>query len=144
MQNNAFLNFLFLLVFKHRTKHIAIFIISVIIVWLLASVMFINASIKKDALLTLKAQPDFVVQKLVGGKTAPIKLDLVDEFSKLRGVSSTVPRVYGRYFMPDGKHYFSIVGVDFFDDILNENLKKLSEKLDIKEFLQKPNMIVGL
>jgi ABC-type lipoprotein release transport system permease subunit len=105
--------------------------------------MFINASIKKDALATLKAQPDFVVQKLVGGKTAPVKLDLVDVFSELRGVSSTVPRVYGRYFMPDNKHYFSIVGVDFFDEVLNKNLKKLSEKLDIKEFLQKPNMIVG-
>jgi len=143
MQNNAFLNFLFLLVFKHRGKHIAIFIISVIIVWLLSSMLFINASIKKDAMLTLKAQPDFVVQKLVGGKSSPIDLNLVEEFSKLRGVSSVVPRVYGRYFTPDEKHYFSIVGVDFFDDILNENLKKLSEKLDIKEFLAKQNMIVG-
>jgi len=143
MQNNAFLNFLFLLVFKHRGKHIAIFIISVIIVWLLSSMLFINASIKKDAVLMLKTQPDFVVQKLVGGKTAPIDLNLVEEFSKLRGVSSVVARVYGRYFTPDAKHYFSIVGVDFFDEILNENLKKLSEKLDIKKFLTKSNMIVG-
>jgi ABC-type lipoprotein release transport system permease subunit len=143
MKNSAFLNFLFLLVFKHRAKHVAIFLISVVIVWLLASVMFINASIKKDALLVLKTQPDFVVQKLVGGKTGPIKLELIDKISELKGVNSTVARVYGRYFLPDNKHYFSIVGVDFFDEILNKNLKKLSDKLDIKEFLQKPNMIVG-
>lgn len=144
MQNSAFLNFLSLLVFKHRSKHIAIFIISVIIVWLLSAMMFISSSIKQDAQLLLNAQPDFVIQKLIGGKSIPIDVALVDDFSKMRGVSAVVPRVYGKYFTPDRERYFSIIGVDFFDEQLNQNLKKLFVDLDIKEFLKSPNMIIGL
>lgn len=143
MQNSAFLNFISLLVFKHRVKHIAIFIISVIIVSLLSAMMFISSSIKQDALLTLDAQPDFVIQKLIGGKSVPINTGLVDTFSQMRGVSAVVPRVYGRYFTPDRERYFNIIGVDFFDEQLNQNLKKLFETLKIKEFLQKPHMIIG-
>ena len=143
MQNSAFFNFLSLLVFKHRGKHIAIFIISVIIVWLLSAMMFISASIKSDALLTLDAQPDFVIQKLIGGKSVPINVELVDTFSKMRGVSAVIPRVYGKYFTPDRERYFNIIGVDFFDEQLNQNLKKLFENLEIKKFLKNPNMIIG-
>ena len=143
MQNSAFFNFLSLLVFKHRGKHLAIFIISVIIVWLLSAMMFISSSIKQDALHTLKAQPDFIIQKLIGGKSVPINIDLIDNFSQMRGVSAVIPRVYGRYFTPDGEHYFSIIGVDFFDEQLNQNLKKLFSALNVKAFLQTPNMIIG-
>ncbi len=143
MQNSAFLNFLSLLVFKHRGKHIAIFIISVIIVSLLSAMMFISASIKQDALLTLDAQPDFAIQKLIGGKSVPINIELVDDFSQMRGVSAVVPRVYGKYFTPDAEHYFNIIGVDFFDEQLNQNLKKLFANLEIKEFLKTPHMIIG-
>lgn len=143
MQNSAFLNFLSLLVFKHRGKHIAIFIISVIIVWLLSTMMFISSSIKHDALFSLDAQPDFVIQKLIGGKSVPIDIDFVDDFNQIRGVSAVVPRVYGRYFTPDGAHYFNIIGVDFFDEQLNQNLKKLFMTLDVKKFLQTPHMIIG-
>jgi ABC-type lipoprotein release transport system permease subunit len=143
MGNNSFLNFLSLLVFKHRGKHIAIFIISTIIVSLLSAMMFISTSIKQDAILSLEAQPDFVVQKLIGGKSVPIDINMVDKFSKMRGVSAVVPRVYGRYFTPDSEHFFTIVGVDFFDEELNQNLKKLFIDLDVKKFLKSPHMIIG-
>ncbi len=143
MVNNSFLNFLSLLVFKHRAKHIAIFIISTVIVFLLSSMMFISSSIKQDATFALYAQPDFIIQKLVGGKSVPIDINMVDKFSKIKGVSSAVARVYGKYFTPDNEHYFNIVGVDFFDEELNKDIKKLFSTFDIKEFLKKPNMVIG-
>jgi ABC-type lipoprotein release transport system permease subunit len=143
MVNNSFLNFLTLLVFRHKDKHIAIFIISVIIVWLLSSVLFISSSIKHDAKFALDAQPDFVVEKLIGGKSVPIDVKEVESYADIAGVSAVVPRVYGEYITPDREHRFHIVGVDFFDEVLDKNLKKLFSNLDIKAFLKTPHMIVG-
>ena len=143
MENSSFLNFLSLLVFKHRDKHISIFIISTIIVSLLTAFMFISSSIKQDAMLSLKEQPDFIVQTLIGGESVPIEVNMVDKFSKIRGVADVKPRVYGRYFTADNKHFFMIVGVDFSDEELSQNLKKLFKNIDIKKFLNSPNMFIG-
>jgi ABC-type lipoprotein release transport system permease subunit len=140
---NSFINFLFLLVHKHRSKHIAIFLISTLLVTLLASFMFLSSSIKHDALASLKEQPDFTIQKLEAGRSVDISTSLIDTFSDLRGVSYVAPRVFGRYFTPDRKHYFTIIGVDFFDEQLVKWIHELFQEIDIKKFLEKDNMIIG-
>ena len=68
MKNSVFFNFLFLLLLKHKSKHIAIFIISILIVFLISSVLFISNSLKKEAFSTLENQSDFVIQKINSGK----------------------------------------------------------------------------
>ena len=143
MVNSTFLNFLSLLIFKHKSKHIAIFVISTLIVWLLSSMLFISSSIKHDALFSLDAQPDFVVQKLLGGKSRVMDIEEIEKYAEISGVSAVVGRVYGEYMTPDREHHFHIIGVDFFDEVLNQNLKKLFSNLDIKAFLKTPHMIVG-
>jgi ABC-type lipoprotein release transport system permease subunit len=143
MQNSTFFNFLSLLIYRHKSKHIAIFIISTLIVSLLATILFVSSSIKRDALSVVSANADFTIQKLVAGESSLIDISLADKISDIRGVSSVSPRVYGKYFMPNGKNYFRIIGIDLFNEQLNQNLRKLFKDLDIKEFLQKNNMIVG-
>ncbi len=140
---NSFLNFLFLLVHKHRSKHLAIFLISTLLVTLLAAFMFLSTSIKYDALKALREQPDITVQKLEAGRSVDIDTTLVDTFSDLKGVSYVAPRVFGRYFTPDRKHYFTIIGVDFFDKQLVKWIATLFENIDIKAFLEKDQMIIG-
>lgn len=140
---NSFLNFLFLLVHKHRSKHIAVFLIATLLVTLLASFMFLSSSIKHDALAALDEQPDFTIQKLEAGRSVDIPVALIDKFSEIKGVSYVAPRVFGRYFTPDTKHYFTIVGVDFFDEQLVKWIAALYKDIDIKAFLQKDQMIVG-
>ncbi len=140
---NSFLNFLFLLVNKHRSKHIAVFLIATLLVTLLASFMFLSTSIKHDALTALHEQPDFTVQKLEAGRSVDIPVSLIDTFSDIKGVSYVAPRVFGRYFTPDTKHYFTIIGVDFFDEQLVKWIARLYKDIDVKAFLQKDQMIVG-
>lgn len=140
---NSFINFLFLLVHKHRSKHIAIFLISTLLVTLLASFMFLSSSIKHDAIMALHEQPDFTIQKLEAGRSVDIPVDLIDTFSEIKGVSYVAPRVFGRYFTPDRKHYFTIVGVDFFDEQLVKWIETLFHEIDIKAFLEKDQMIIG-
>ena len=140
---NSFLNFLFLLVHKHRSKHIAVFLIATLLVTLLASFMFLSTSLKHDALAALHEQPDFTVQKLEAGRSVDIPVSRIDTFSDIKGVSYVAPRVFGRYFTPDTKRYFTIIGIDFFDEQLVRWIAKLYKKIDIKAFLQKDQMIVG-
>lgn len=143
MINNSFYSFLFLLLFKHRSKHIAIFIISTLIIFLLSSIMFVSTSLSKDIQNGLEDQPDFVVQKMNAGQVTDISTSLVDDISEILGVSEVSQRVYGKYYFKPLKEYFVVVGVDFFDEQNTQNLKKLANRVDIEKLFEKEYMIVG-
>ncbi len=140
---NSFLNFLTLLVYKHRSKHIAIFLISTLLITVLSSFIFLSASIKHDSLEALKQQPDFTVQRLQGGRSVDIPIKRIEDYSNITGVSYVSARVFGRYFTPDRKHYFTIIGVDLFDEQLVKWINEILGKTDIKKFLSKNSMIIG-
>ena len=88
MKNSVFFNFLFLLLIKHKSKHIAIFIISILIVFLISSVLFISNSLKKEVFSTLNNQSDFIIQKTNNGKIFDTPISWVDDFSSINGVKN--------------------------------------------------------
>lgn len=141
MKNSVFCNFLFLLLLKHKSKHIAIFIISILIVFLISSVLFISNSLKKEVFFTLDNQSDFVIQKINSGKTLDVPTSWIDDFSSINGVINTQQRVYGSYYFMPENVYFTIIGIDLFEE--NTNLKELLKTLNISEFLQSDSMIIG-
>ncbi|HIP13997.1 MAG TPA: ABC transporter permease [Sulfurimonas autotrophica] len=143
MNNNAFLNFLFLSVYKHRSKHIAIFIISTLLILLLASMTFISSSLQHETRNTLKGESDFIIQKIRSGRSVDAPTAWMDEISEIRGVSVVAPRIYGKYLLPYDEKYFTIIGVDFFDEQIVSTLKELFATLDIKAFLREDQMIIG-
>ncbi len=141
MKNSVFINFLFLLLIKHKSKHIAIFIISILIVFLISSVLFISNSLKKEVFFTLENQSDFVIQKINSGKMLDIPTSWIDDFSSINGVTNTQARVYGSYYFMPENVYFTIIGIDLFEE--NTNLKELLKTLNISDFLQNDSMIIG-
>jgi ABC-type lipoprotein release transport system permease subunit len=143
MKNSALINFLFLLIYKHKSKHIAVFLISTLIVFLLSSVLFISASIQKELFHTLDSQSDFVVQKVNSGKINPIPNSWIDDFSQINGIENIQQRVYGKYYFEPSKKYFTIVGVDLFEEQINKEIKELLKLLNISDFLEQDSMIVG-
>lgn len=143
MKNSVFFNFLFLLLLKHKSKHIAIFIISILIVFLISSVLFISNSLKKEAFSTLDNQSDFVIQKINSGKILDTPISWVEDFSSINGVKNTQQRVYGQYYFMPENVYFTIVGIDLFEENTNKNLKELSKILNISDFLKNDSMIIG-
>ncbi len=143
MNKSSFLNFLFLGIYKHKSKHIAIFIISTLLIFLLASMTFISSSLQQENLHTLQGESDFIIQKVRSGRAVDTPVVWMDTIEKIRGVSVVTPRIYGKYLLPDEGKYFTIIGIDFFDEQSVDNLKKLFSTLDIKAFLQKDQMIVG-
>ena len=143
MKTSTFLNFLFLLIYKHKSKHIAISLISILIVFLISSVLFISSSIQKEVFNTLDAQSDFVVQKMNSGKIVNTPNSWIDDFRDINGIENIQQRVYGQYFFEPSQKYFTIIGVDLFEESTNKKIKELLKILNIQEFLENDSMIIG-
>lgn len=143
MKNSVFFNFLFLLLSKYKSKHIAIFIISILIVFIVSSVLFISTALKKEVFSTLNNQSDFMIQKTNNGKIFDTPISWVEDFSSINGVKNVQQRVYGLYYFMPENIYFTIVGVDLFEENTNKNIKELLSVLNISNFLQNDSMIIG-
>ncbi|ABV68329.1 conserved hypothetical protein [Aliarcobacter butzleri RM4018] len=143
MKNSVFFNFIFLLLVKHKSKHFAIFLISIFIVFLTSSILFIKNSLQKEISQALENQSDFIIQKTIANKIKDIDTSLIDEFYEINGVSKVTQRVYGQYYFMPENVYFTIIGIDFFEETTNQNLKELLNFLNISKFLEKDSMIIG-
>ncbi len=143
MRSSLFWDFLLLSFVKERKKHIGVILISVVILFLLDSTLFVSSSIKHSLLGALKAQPDFIVQKVRAGERVDMPLEWADRIMDIHGVSSVTPRVYGRYFFEPKRAPVLIMGVDFLDEQSHKALAKLISKTDLKSFLLSDQMIVG-
>lgn len=143
MKSSIFLNFLLLQIVTNKSKHLAIFIISTLIIFIMASVMFISSSIQKHIYTTLDAQSDFVIQKINAGKIVNTPNSWIDDFSEISAVKNVQQRVFGQYFYEPENIHFTIVGVDLFEESTNKNMKKLLELLNISDFLDNDSMIIG-
>ena len=143
MKNSAFLYFLTLLLFKQKGKHIGAVLISVVIIFLLSSVLFISSSLQEGVTTALKSQPDFVLSKLQAGRSVSTPSSWLGQVLDIDGISELSPRVYGRYFFAPNETSFLIVGIDFFDEQSNRTLKNLLGGLDLKDFLSTDSMLVG-
>ncbi|MEA2110958.1 MAG: FtsX-like permease family protein [Campylobacterota bacterium] len=141
--NSTFLNFLTLLLFKHRNRHLAILIIATLLLALLSSVLFISSSINSDIKTVLKEQSDFTLQRFYGGKQVDMPQSWQYDIEEIAGVDKVTPRVYGTYYIAPGQEHFLIVGVDFFDAQSSNFLKTITDNLNLKEFLQKDSMYIS-
>lgn len=143
MKISVFFNFLFLLLFTHKSKHLAIFFISILIVFLSSSILFISNTLKKEIFITLENQSDFVIQKINSGKSQYTPISWIEDFNKIYGVENIQQRVYGQYYFMPENVYFTIVGIDLFEEGSSKNIKELLKVLNISEFLQNDSMIIG-
>jgi len=53
---------------RRKGKNASLVAVYTIVVFLLASVMFLSHAVKKEALLVLKEAPDVIVQKVIAGR----------------------------------------------------------------------------
>ena len=143
MKISVFFNFLFLLLFTHKSKHLAIFFISILIVFLSSSILFISNTLKKEIFTTLENQSDFVIQKINSGKSQYTPISWIEDFKEISGVKDVQQRVYGQYYFMPEDAYFTIVGIDLFEEGSSKNIKELLKVLNISEFLQSDSMIIG-
>ena len=143
LNSSPFFYFLTLGLFKERKKHIGVVVISLVILFLLSSVLFISSSIRHSLESTLEYQSDFVVQRIQGAERVDAPLEWMDELLEVYGVSRVTARVYGRYSFKAKGDSFLIVGVDFMDEQSHDALQSIMQETDLKNFLRGDNMLVG-
>ena len=143
MNSYPFLNFVFLQIYTNRGKYLWIFVIATLLIMIFSSFIFISNSISNDIKNSIKNQTDFTVQKIQAGKVVDIPNVWLDQLLLINGITQASYRVYGKHFYEPAEHYFTIVGIDFYDEQIVDNLKELVEDIDINLFLDKQNMIIG-
>lgn len=137
------LHFLLLLLLSSKKKHLTIFLVSTLLIALVSSVLFLSSSIKRDVFTTLSHQADFTLQRYKAGKVLNTPEIWLDEFLNIHGVSNAQGRVYGMHYYEPAEQYFMIVGIDFYDKDIVQNMQGLIDSIDIDKFLEKKNMIIG-
>ena len=136
MKSSVFINLIFLLLHKQKTKYISIFILATLTIFLLSTVIFIKSSLQNEILKSLESHNDFIIQKEFGGRIFDIENQLEDRLRNIYGVKNITKRVYGRYKFLSEDVYFTIIGVDFSN--LNKELKNLG-----LQNISNDEMIVG-
>jgi ABC-type lipoprotein release transport system permease subunit len=108
------LDFTFSSILRRKGKNIALLLVYTLTVFLLASVMFLTYSIKKEATTILKDTPDLIVQKISAGRHDPMPLSYLEKVKQTRGISSVRGRLWGYYYDPiTGANYTLMVPEQF-------------------------------
>ncbi|HSO30905.1 MAG TPA: ABC transporter permease [Labilithrix sp.] len=77
---------------------------------LIAAVIFLTESLRAEAERAHEAQPDIVVQKLVGGRPTTIPASEASKLTDIPSVRAVTPRVWGYVFLPSLQGNVTIVG----------------------------------
>lgn len=77
---------------------------------LVAAVIFLTESLRAEAERAHAAQPDIVVQKLVGGRPTTISASEQSKLTDIPSVRDVTPRVWGYIFLPALQGNVTIVG----------------------------------
>lgn len=139
----AKLNFLLILLLANKRQHLIIFLISIFLIFLLASTLFISSSIQYAINTSLQDQADFTITRYKAATPRETPLEWADEFLEIEGVSSVVPRIYGTYYYESKEQHFMVVGINFFEKQVSKSIAQLVDTIEIDKFLEKKYMIIG-
>ncbi len=68
-KNRSILDFTLSSLLRRKGKNLSLFAVYTLVVFMLASAMFLTQAMKREAALILKDAPEIVVQRLLGGAT---------------------------------------------------------------------------
>jgi len=98
-------------VLKYRTRSVAIILALFISTSILCSVEFIREGVVTDVSASVDEGPDIVLQRLVGGRQAPIPDSWMGNVTNTTGVRVATPRVWGYSDVGSGS-LLTVMGVN--------------------------------
>jgi ABC-type lipoprotein release transport system permease subunit len=99
-KNRSILDFTLSSLMRRKGKNLSLLAVYTLVVFVLASAMFLTQAMKREASLILKDAPEIVVQRLLGGRYDTIPVDYAAKIRTIRGVVSAAPRLWGYYYDP--------------------------------------------
>jgi len=83
-----------------------------LVVFSLASTLFLTEALRREAQAAVAALPDLTIQHLVAGRPSLIPVRNLRDITAIPGVLSVRPRVWGYYFIPNLSGNLTVVGAD--------------------------------
>jgi ABC-type antimicrobial peptide transport system permease subunit len=85
-------------VLRRKGKNGALLFVYALIIFILASVLFLTRSLRDEAAAVLRDSPEIIVQRTLTGRFQFIPLDYADSIRAIRGIASIKPRLWGYYY----------------------------------------------
>ena len=94
---------------RRKGKNFALLLVYTLLVFLLASVMFLTHALKREAALILQDTPEVVVQRMSEGRHELIPDKYLKILQSIKGVNSVRGRLWGYYYDPLRKANYTIM-----------------------------------
>jgi ABC-type lipoprotein release transport system permease subunit len=99
---------------RRKGKNFALIAAYILIVFVLASVMFLTHALKREASIVLRGAPEIIVQKMTAGRHDLIPKTYARQIEKIAGVSSAKTRLWGYYYDPLFKANYTLIVPELF------------------------------
>ncbi len=96
---------------RRKAKNLSLVLVYAFTIAALASVLFLTNALKFEAVSSLEAAPDIIVQRVSGGRHALIETSAVAAIQNLPGIKQVVPRVWGYYYDSLIKANLTLIGL---------------------------------
>ena len=97
---------------RQKTKNCLTLLIYALVVFSLASMLFLTQSLKKEANTLFSNAPEITVQKLSAGRHAWIPVADADTIAEIRGLKKVTPRLWGYYYDPPVNANYTFMAAD--------------------------------
>ncbi|HIP11262.1 MAG TPA: ABC transporter permease [Arcobacter sp.] len=131
-------------ILRQKSKNIFIHIIFVILTFLLSSVFFITNSIKYELNTTVDSLPQIIVQNVKAGKIYDINTNMINNILEINGVNDVNARVWGYYYFNKLDVYFTLMGLDTYENQYKQNFTHIVNNYDLEKPLGNQTMLVGI
>ena len=85
---------------RRKGKNGALLLVYTLVVFVLASVLFLTHALQREAALVLKDAPEIVVQRTLAGRYHPVPITWLSAIEEVNGVISARPRLWGYHYDP--------------------------------------------
>lgn len=127
--------------FRQKTKNIFILVLFTLLIFLVSSIFQISNGLKKELIDTVESLPQITIQQLQGGRTSNISQNKIDELLQIKGISSANGRVWGYYYFSYKDVYFTIIGIEQFEEQYKNTFEDVTNKYDFDEM--KNGAVIG-
>ncbi|PLX50193.1 MAG: ABC transporter permease [Desulfobulbaceae bacterium] len=83
---------------RRKGKNISVFLVFSLVIFLLASFLFLSRSLQVAAQTTLRQTPEITVQRMVAGRQESMPLTYAERIRGIFGVRRVSPRVWGYHY----------------------------------------------
>lgn len=113
-RQTAFMDFTLSSLWRRKWRNFSLLTVYALVVFTISSVIFFAHALRWEAQTILESGPAMIVQRVLGGRHAPIPVDYIEKIARIRGASSVKPRLWGYYYHPAAGTNYTIMAPEKF------------------------------